>query len=258
MRVTVLGGSAAIPNAGAGCAGFLVEEGETRVVLDLGPGTVGELRRHVDLAAVDAVVISHMHVDHVLDVVALRHGLAFKPEASPEPLPVWLPPGGEAQLRAVLAPLEAWQPPGRFDRAVTLWENEPAEVLAVGALTLTFQPTVHDVPCWAIRVDGATGSVVYGADGGPASDLARFAQGADLLIAEATLIEGESDPERGSLTAVEAGELAARSGARQLLLTHMWQEHDPEAQRAAATRTSYDGPIMVARPGLVLEVGSHR
>lgn len=253
MRVTVLGGSAAIPNAGAGCAGFLVEELDARVVLDLGPGTVAELRRHVDLAAVDAVVISHMHVDQVLDVIALRHGLAFKPEPPPEPLPIWLPLGGEAILRAVLAPLEAWQPAGRFDRAVALREYDPAGTLTVGPLALTFHPTVHDVPCWAIRVEGRAGAVVYGADGGPASDLAGFALGVDLLVAEATLLEGDDDPERGSLTAVEAGELAARAGARRLLLTHVWQEHGLDAQRASAL-TSYDGPVMVARPGLVVEV----
>lgn len=252
MRVTALGGSAAIPNAGAGCAGFLVEEGETRLVLDLGPGTLAELRRHVDLADVDAVVITHMHVDHVLDVVALRHGLAFKPEPRPTPLPVWLPPGGEALLRAALAPLEGWTAAGRFDEAVALREYASDRPLPVGELTLTFQPTVHDVPCWAVRVQGGGAAVVYGADGGPGSDLAGFARGADLLIAEATLTVGDDDPGRGSLTAVEAGELASRAGARRLLLTHLWQEHNLEAQRAAAT--SYDGPIIVARPGVVLEV----
>ncbi len=287
MRLTVLGGSAAIPNAGSGCAGFLVQEGETRVVLDLGPGTIGELRRHVDLADVDAVVISHLHVDHVLDVVALRHGLAFTPEPPTEPLTVWLPPEGEALLRATLAPLEAWMPAGRFDGAVTLQEYDPSRALVfdgsgravmwppaeggrdesrghrVGGslatfgsdplLTLTFHRTVHDVPCWAIRADGATGTVIYGADGGPGSDLAAFARGADLLIAEATLIAGGGEPERGSLTASEAGELATRSNAKRLVLTHVWQEHGVERQREAAA-TSYDGPISVARPGLVLEV----
>jgi len=253
MRLTVLGGSAAIPNAGAGCAGFLVEEGDTRVVIDLGPGTLGELRRHVDLAAVDAVVISHMHVDHVLDVIALRHGLAFMPEPAPEPLTVWLPPGGEALLRAILAPLEAWESEGTFDLRVTLREYAPAEPLSIGSIMLSFRPTVHDIPCWAIRVDGPTSSTVYGADGGPTSDLANFAREADLLIAEATLTSGDDDPDRGSLTAVEAGEFATRSDARRLLLTHIWQEHDFEAQRGAAV-TSYDGPISVAHPGLVLEV----
>lgn len=253
MRVTVLGGSAAIPNAGAGCAGFLVEEGETRVVLDLGPGTLAELRRHADLAALDAVVISHCHVDHVLDIIALRHGLAFKPDPPPGPLPVWLPPGGETLMRAVLAPLESWVPEGTFDRRAPLREYAPSKPLVIGSLTIRFQPTVHDVPCWAIRVDGASGSVVYGADGGPASDLAAFAHDADLLIAEATLTDGDDDPQRGSLTAREAGDLASRAGAKQLLLTHIWQEHGYDAQRAHAA-TSYDGPITIARPSLVLEV----
>ena len=144
-------------------------------------------------------------------------------------------------------------PAGRFDRAVALREYDPAVPLAVGSLTLGFQSTVHDVPCWAIRVDGATGRVVYGADGGPASDLAEFARDADLLIAEANLIDGDDDLERGSLTAVEAGELATRANARRLLLTHIWQEHGFDRRREAAT-TSYDGPIMVAQPGLVVEV----
>jgi len=253
MRVTVLGGSAAIPNAGAGCAGFLVEYGETRIVLDLGPGTLAELRRHVELEDLDAVVISHCHVDHVLDVVALRHGLAFIPDPPLDPLPVRLPPGGEALLRDAMRPLEAWMPEGFFDRRVRLREYAPTEPLSVGLLTLRFHPTVHDVPCWAIRVESRTAAIVYTADTGPARDLAAFAAGADILIAEATLIEPTDDPGRGSLTAAEAGNLATRARARRLLLTHMWDEHGFERQRDAAA-TSYDGPIAVARPGFVVEV----
>ena len=68
MNLTVLGGSAASPNAGMGCAGLLVQTDRTRLVLDLGPGTLQELRRHTDFRMPDAVIVSHMHVDHVLDL----------------------------------------------------------------------------------------------------------------------------------------------------------------------------------------------
>src|SRR5437868_7643703 len=114
MRVTVLGGSAGSPNTGMGCAGFLVESGTTRLVLDLGPGTLAELRRHVDFRTLDAVIISHLHVDHVLDLLALRHALAYNPVPAPARTPVWLPPGGERFLAATAEPFDACDEPGRF------------------------------------------------------------------------------------------------------------------------------------------------
>ena len=83
MRLTILGGSAASPNAGMGCAGLLVLTDRTRLVLDLGPGTLQELRRHTDFRTLDAVIVSHMHVDHVLDLLALRHALAYNPLPAP-------------------------------------------------------------------------------------------------------------------------------------------------------------------------------
>src|SRR5262245_21691187 len=102
VRLTVLGGSAASPNAGAGCSGYLVEEGETRLWIDPGPGTLAELRSHTDYRSLSAVLISHMHLDHVLDLLALRHALAYNPVPAPGPVPVWLPPDGSAFLaRAV-------------------------------------------------------------------------------------------------------------------------------------------------------------
>lgn len=253
MKVTVLGGAAAIPNAGQGCAGFFIDDGRTRIVLDLGPGTLAELRRLSDLTDLAAVVISHCHLDHVLDVLTLRHGLAFKPEPRPDSLPVLLPPGGVPLLRDVIAPLEHWAPETPFEARVPLSEYDPKRPLPLGSLTLTFHRTVHDVPCWAVRIASAESPavVIYGADGGPASALAAFGCDADLLIAEATLTEGSAAPDRGSLTAWEAGALASRSGAKRLLLIHIWQEHGLDRQQSAAA-TAYSGPITVARPGLTI------
>src|SRR3954469_10700790 len=157
MRLTVLGGSAASPNTGMGCAGFLVETASTRLVLDLGPGTLPELRRHTDFRGLDAVIISHLHVDHVLDLLALRHALAYNPVPAPAPTPVWLPPGGKTFLATATAPFDACDQPGRFGATVTVAEYAPQEPLAIGDVTITFAPAVHDIPAWAIRVDGPHG-----------------------------------------------------------------------------------------------------
>lgn len=256
MRLTVLGGSAAGPNTGQGCSGYLVESGETRIVLDLGPGTLPELRRHADFRTLDGIVVSHAHLDHVLDLLALRFALAYNPRPAPARIPLWLPPGGGAVLAKAA---EAFAAPGeasrffadRFDIA----EYDPARALAVADLTVRFAPTAHFVPCWAIRVESpdADGPLVYTADTGPAADLAPFAGGAAVLVAEASEPHPSPNPpaDRGHMTAVEAADLARRADAATLVLTHLWEEHAASAPRDQAA-TVFSGRIEIARPGLRL------
>lgn len=254
MRLTVLGGSAASPDTGAGCAGFLVQRGETRVVLDMGPGTLPELRRHADFRTLSAVVISHMHIDHVLDLLALRHALAYNPVSAPGPVPVWLPPGGAALLAQATAPFDRCDDPGLFDATVCVREYDPLRPLGVGDLEIRFQRAVHILPAWAMRVVAPEGDLGYTADGGPTSNWDGLLRGVRVLVAEATLLEPGPQPiaQRGSLTATEAGELAQRCGAETLLLAHLWEELGFGAARASAA-SAYVGEIMLARPALALD-----
>jgi ribonuclease BN (tRNA processing enzyme) len=238
-----------------GCAGFLVQTGQTRIVLDLGPGTLPELRRHTDFRTLDAVIVSHMHVDHVLDLLALRHALAYNPLPAPRPAPVWLPPGGIALLAEATAPFDRCDEPGRFAPTVDVAEYDPAQPLTVGDVVVTFAPAVHDIPAWAMRLHVAgTADLGYTGDTGPTARLETFFAGVGTLIAEATLLEPGDRPlaERGSLTAAEAGELASAAGARTLLLTHMWEERDFARYRQQAA-AFYTDRIEMARPGLTLE-----
>ena len=255
MKVTVLGGSAASPNTGMGCAGFLVETERVKVVLDLGPGTLPELRRHADFRTLDAVFITHMHVDHVLDVLALRHALAYNPVPAPAPVPVWLPPYGIDILARATAPFDACDEPGRFAATVRVAEYDPAQPLRIGDAMVTFAPAVHYLPAWAMRVHAPeSGDLGYTGDTGPTASLAGFFAGVEVLIAEATLLEPGDGPaaERGSLTAAEAGALAETAGAKTLVLTHMWEERGFEACREQAERR-FAGRIEMAFPGFAVD-----
>lgn len=255
MRLTVLGGSSASPNAGVGCSGYLVEAGGARLVLDLGPGTLHELRRHADVRTLDGVVVSHLHLDHLLDLLALRHALAYNPRPAPAPIPIWLPPGGTRFLAAATGPFDACDAPGVFAATVRVADYDPDAVLAIGGATVAFAPTVHGVPGWAMRVGcGGEGDVAYTGDSGPAARLERFFEGARVVVAEGTLLEpgARSFAERGSSTAGEAGALARDAGAETLILTHLWQEFGFAAYRAAAER-EFGGRLELARPGLVIE-----
>jgi ribonuclease BN (tRNA processing enzyme) len=256
MRLTVLGGSAASPNTGAGCSGYLIESGQTRIWIDPGPGTLPELRRHADFRTLSAVLVSHMHLDHVLDLLALRHALAYNPVPPPAPIPVWLPPGGAAFLARAVGPFDECDEPDRFTSAVHVGEYDPDLPLTIGGLTVTFAPTVHYVPAWAMRIaspDGA--SLGYTADTGPSARLDGFFRGVHLLLAEATLLSatGHDEVTRGSLTAVEAGSLAQTAGAKRLVLTHLWEELGFDAAAEQAAR-HFSGPIDLARPGLTVEM----
>jgi ribonuclease BN (tRNA processing enzyme) len=237
-----------------GCAGLLLQTDRTRLVLDLGPGTLQELRRHTDFRTLDAVIVSHMHVDHVLDLLALRHALAYNPQPAPAPVPVWLPPGGTEHLAQATAPFDACDEPGRFESTVKVAEYAPARPLTIGDVVVTFAPAKHYIPAWAIRFQASRGpDLGYTGDTGPAAALQEFFAGVHILVAEATLLEpgGRSWNERGSLTAAEAGELAKAAGAEILILTHMWEELGFAVYRAQA-ETAFPGQIEMAVPGLTL------
>lgn len=258
MRLTVLGGSAAGPNAGAGCSGYLVREGDAAIVLDLGPGTVPELKRHIDPRLLDGIVISHPHLDHTLDIGTLRYALKYRPNPATSPIPLWVPPGSERMLRhlalAYNAPDEA---EGFYDGVFSINRYDPAIPISINSLTVAFAPTVHYVPTWAMRVSspGSGGVLGYTADTGPAANLDGFLAGVSVLIAEATLLHAGDEPDeaRGHLTAREAAGLAARLSCKTLILTHIWEELGYDRIRTAASEV-FRGHIEIARPGLIVEL----
>src|SRR4051812_3839699 len=242
MRLTVLGGSAASPNTGAGCSGYLLQSASASVWIDPGPGTLPELRKHVDFRRLDAVLVTHMHLDHVLDLLALRHALAYNPISAPGPVPVWLPPGGADFLARVVAPFDECDRPGRFNETLHVYEYEPADELRLAEGTVRVFWTIHYLPSWAVRITEPSGqSFGFTGDTGPAAGLADFFSGINLLLAEATLLEalGDGNELRGSLTALEAGELARNASAVALMLTHLWEERGFDAAVSQA-RQAFD------------------
>jgi ribonuclease BN (tRNA processing enzyme) len=253
-NVIVLGGASAVPNPGQGCSGYLVSVDHARLVLDLGAGTLPELRRHCAIGSIDGIIITHLHVDHMLDLVALWWGWLYHPVPLARPIPLWLPPGGIDRVTRILATFgRADEVAEFFTRICSVTEFDPEQKIQIAGATVNFAATAHFIPCWAIRVESAQGAVAYTADTGPAANLVAIAHDAEVLIAEAMLPSGSFDesPNRGSSTATEAAQLAQNSGAKRLILTHLWAEHDADASRTEAARV-FTGPIEIARPGLTV------
>jgi ribonuclease BN (tRNA processing enzyme) len=257
MRLTVLGGSAAGPNPGMGCSSYLLRDGDTAIVIDLGPGTVPELKRHIDPRILDAIVISHAHLDHLLDLATLRYSLKYAPSPATKSVDVWIPPEARRTLdRLALAFADDGEEATFYSGVLALREYHPGRALKIGSLSISFAPGVHYVSSWSLRVESDFGHLLgYTADTGPAAKLEGHLAGTGLLIAEATLLEPSSEPNeaRGHLTASEAGDLATAAHAKSLLLTHFWEELGPQKLKAKASER-FHGRIELARPGLIIDL----
>jgi ribonuclease BN (tRNA processing enzyme) len=265
VRITVLGKSPSWQDAGGACSGYLVEEDGTFLLIDCGNGVFSKLRRFRDYVAVDAVVISHLHADHFLDLVPYAYALTYAPRQQPVAVDRW--PGTPTPARPKLyAPRGATE---TFRRVVGAWGNEDLiehafelheyasdDEVRIGPLALRFHEVPHFLPTCAIDVRSeanGSGRFTYGADSAPTEELVRFADGSDLLMIEATLPRPERGGVRGHLTPAEAGEHGCRAKVGRLVLTHFSDEMDELWARREAERT-FEGHVSVASEGATYEV----
>jgi ribonuclease BN (tRNA processing enzyme) len=252
VRITVLGKSPAWQDAGGACSGYLVEAGDRCLLLDCGNGVFGKLRAARDFTQVCAVVISHLHADHFIDLVPYAYALAYSHQAraaGSRPA-LYAPPGARETFRRITG---AWQAEELIEDAFDLHEYDPAAELALDPMQLRFHEVPHFIRTHAVQVREGGSSFTYGADCRPNEAIVAFARDTDLLMLEATLEQPEEAGCRGHLTPAEAGEHAQRSGARRLVLTHMSGDHDLAWARAEAVRT-FGGPVELAHEGAVYDV----
>lgn len=263
MRLTVAGCSGSMSGPASAASGYLIqaEDGAGRtwsVLVDLGPGALGQVMNHVDPRDVDALLISHLHPDHMADVCSLQVFLRYHPEGETGPLPTWGPEGTAERIAEV-----CWMADrAEVDRQFTVREHRAGEVVTVGPLRIEAVPMRHPVPAFGFRVAGPGRGgtrvvLAYTGDTDTCAGLARLADGVDLLLAEASFQEGREDVRGIHLTGRRAGEVArggdgTRAAAR-LVLTHLPPWTDPAVVQAEAA-AAYAGPIEVAAPGAVWEL----
>jgi ribonuclease BN (tRNA processing enzyme) len=264
MRLTVLGKSPSWQDAGGACSGYLVEDEDTVLLVDCGNGVFSKLRQFRDYVDVDAVVISHLHADHFLDLVPYAYALTYAPRQQPVPVHTWagtdnparpklyVPPGAQEVFRRVVG---AWGNEDLIENAFELEEYEESSVLEIGPIRINFQVVPHFTETYAMRLESSNGGgrIIYGADSRPTGDLTEFARDCDLLIIEATLPRPERTGVRGHLTPGEAGEHGRDAGVKRLLLTHFSDELGSGWAQDEAEQT-FGAAVEVAREGAVYEV----
>lgn len=255
-QLTVLGGSAAGVGTGQGCSSYLIQTDETTIVHDMGPNTLLELRKHTNFRTLDGIVISHLHLDHLLDLFALRFMLSYNPVKAEKTIPLHLPPGGLAFLEkaADLFATDDDDVADYFSAVFEMSEYDPEAMLPIADIEIRFAPTIHIIPCWAIRVQPkGSDALLFTADTGTDSDLTAIAAGAAVIVADSA--SGPDAPKKAKQTihydAVAAAQLAETAGCQHLVLSHQWEENDP-VRNAAIAGEHYQGRISIATPGLTV------
>jgi ribonuclease BN (tRNA processing enzyme) len=252
VRLTVIGCAGSFPGPTSPASCYLLEHDGAAIALDLGNGALGPLAGHTDIRALDAVVLSHLHADHCLDLTSMYVARKYNPDGPPPtPLPVHGPRGTGRRIADAYRTMPG-EPVEGLERIYSFAEHT-AEPTRIGPFTVTVTRVAHPVPAFAIRVQAGGASVVYSGDTGPCAALVDIAQGADLALFEASFLTGPANPTALHLTGVEAGQHARDAGVGRLVLTHLVSWNDPQATLAEG-RSAFDGELALAAPGMVVEL----
>jgi len=241
LAVTILGCSGSYAAAGGACTGYLMQSSQANVWLDAGPGTLANLQEVCTLGELDAIVLTHAHPDHWLEIPVVANALEwYEPR---DRLPVYSNSHMAAQARELIGP-DIDIP---FDWRVV----DVDDVVTIGDQQWSFAETEHYVPTFATRADAGGQSIAFSSDTGPGFSLASMVERhgrLDLAIIESTFLDRENHPGTLHLSADEAGKMAEQANVGRVVLTHQAPLEDRAAHLAKA-QANFSGEIVLAEVG---------
>jgi ribonuclease BN (tRNA processing enzyme) len=251
VRLTVIGCSGSFPGPETTSSCYLVEADGFRLVVELGNGSLGQLQRYCHIRDIDAVLVSHLHADHCMDLLPLYVARTYDPAGKHPVLPVYAPAGAAEQMVHAYGRSD----PHRID-ACFEFVDWAAGTYQVGPFTVTVAQVAHPIETWGMRIEHDGAALVYSADTGPCDALVELGRDADAALFESSFEHGRDDaaPPDLHMTGGQAGEQATAAGARRLLLTHLPPWNDPQVSLDAGRAAFSGGPVEVVRPGATYDL----
>lgn len=213
MKVTVVGYWHAYPEKESATSGYLIEEENYCILIDCGSGVISQVQRYVALEEIDAIVISHYHQDHIGDVGAFHYFRLLQKytnSSAMKPFSIYGHREDEEGFQRL-----------SYKDIVTATPYTAEEPVVIGPFTFTFYPTIHPVPCYAMKIETKRGTIFYTADTSFSPSLAKAATGVDVMIAECSMYKGQDATPAGHMNSSDAGRLAHMAKVPKLLLTHL-------------------------------------
>ena len=234
MKLTVLGNNGPYPSAGGACSGYLIQQGGKKILIDCGNGVLSNLQKVTSFEELDAIILTHLHSDHMSDMMVLRYAIQAK-----------IKKGAMNHKIDVFAPSEPQEEFKRLDinNAFNLAPISDDLVLKFGDMTITFSPMTHPFKSFAVCVSSDGKKFVFSGDTSWNENIIEFAKDADVVMLDAGLLSADKKDENvPHLTARECGIVAKESGAKKLILTHFFPEYDVE-QLIAEARENFQNVI---------------
>ncbi|MFA5676384.1 MAG: MBL fold metallo-hydrolase [Christensenellales bacterium] len=217
MKLTCIGRYGPYPKADGACTCYLLSHADKNIVLDLGCGALPKLLRLIRADMIDALILSHLHSDHISDAFTLRYALEVSKKYGRRsfPLPVYMPdsPAAEAGILASHPMIKAH----------TVADGMRCDISGIFA---RFALMPHAVPSYAVSLEADGKKFVYSGDTLDGVRLAPFAKGADMLLMEAAVLSKHKLPGVQHVSAIEAGRIGAAAGVKKLIITHIFPEYD--------------------------------
>lgn len=249
MRLTVVGCAGSFPGPDSPSSCYLFEADGFRLVVDMGHGALGVLQRYAPIADIDAVLLSHLHADHCVDLYGYRIARRYAPGGPLPAIPVHAPAGALERI----AKIHGVDDHDGVGDAFSFQTLEPGR-LRVGPFTIEAGHVNHPVETFGFRISCGGASIAYSGDTGESDELVRLAAGANVALFEASFLSRQEErPPNLHLTARQAAEHATRAGAEHLVLTHLVPWNDPLSSREEAAE-HFGGKLTLATTGLTLDV----
>jgi ribonuclease BN (tRNA processing enzyme) len=236
LKLTIIGFWGGYPKQNGASSGYLLEHEEFKLLIDCGSGVLAKMQNIIEPEDLDALLISHYHPDHIADIGVLQHARliqGFLGKSFPT-LPIY----GHSLDKAEFAKLT-------YKEITKGIAYSPNDVLTVGPFQVSFLKTDHPVPCYAMRIEANGKSIVYTADSSFKEEFIEFSKGSDLLLCECNFYQHQNGKSAGHMNSIDAGGFAARSGVKQLILTHLPHYGDLSKLISEAS-TEYTGIIKLA------------
>lgn len=233
MKLTVLGNNGPYPKAGGACSGYLLEEEQTKILIDCGNGVLSALQKVCDLEELNAIILSHLHSDHMSDILVMKYAVGIKKLKGKfnGTIPLYLPMEDQELINRL-----------NYNEAFNILPINEGENLNIEGLEIEFKEMTHPVKTYGIKVKNKDRVFVYSADTSYNDGLVEFANEADFFLCESGIMEKDKDENANHLTPKEAGDIATKAKTKRLVLTHFWPEYRLDKIMSEA-KESYDSVI---------------
>lgn len=256
MKLTVLGCWAPYPRAGGACSGYLVQTADKNILLECGNGVLSNLQKYIDFRRLDAVIVSHLHPDHYMDLYCLRHAIegARRLNKDLQTVPLIIPQNPEQPFNQLQGYTNAFKVTPVEHLTLSSIGGREVYRFALGNTEIFMIKTDHPLPAYALLLKENETKMFFSADTKWCNYLPGFAEGANICLCEASVIEEDSEyADVGHLTAKQAGRLASQAGAGKLIITHFWPEYELSTIKSEA-EAEFGRSVIIATEGLQVDV----